>query len=188
MQLQLLLVLRQVFDPLLAWARETLGTELAVDDSIFGANQPSEAIQTLRQHLEGVTHYFQDPAMCCCSSSVTLGQPYTAFMLHKQADRSRKVNLLANALVFSCMCWPHARSHVVPQGPRQSCSSFACATGMDAWHLTAAEYLASSCRSVLLALAVLHVRNPPAPAFRSDVPATYVSWLSVQCFAAKFVR
>lgn len=45
--------LRQVFDPLLAWARDTLGAELAVDDSIFGANQPSEAIQTLRRHLEG---------------------------------------------------------------------------------------------------------------------------------------
>ena len=30
--------------------------------------------------------------------------------------------------------------------------------GLDAWHLTAAEFLASGCRSVLLGLAVLHVR------------------------------
>jgi hypothetical protein len=30
--------------------------------------------------------------------------------------------------------------------------------GLDAWHLTAAEFLASACRSVLLGLAVLHVR------------------------------
>ncbi|KAK9831932.1 hypothetical protein WJX81_000790 [Elliptochloris bilobata] len=30
--------------------------------------------------------------------------------------------------------------------------------GLDAWHLTAVEFLASSCRSVLLGLAVLHAR------------------------------
>ena len=61
---------------------------------------------------------------------------------------------------------------------------------MDAWHLTAAEYLASSCRSVLLALAVLHVRVPPAPASQSNVLATYESWLPLhlllQCFGASF--
>jgi len=33
-----------------------------------------------------------------------------------------------------------------------------CMAGLDAWHLTAAEFLASACRSVLLGLAVLHVR------------------------------
>ena len=48
------LQLQQVFDPLLAWARDTLGAPLAVDESIFGPNQPNEAIQTLRQHLEGM--------------------------------------------------------------------------------------------------------------------------------------
>ena len=56
-----------------------------------------------------------------------------------------------------CMLAPCKLTGEAPRGLTYSCSS-AYASGMDAWHLTAAEHLASSCRSVLLALAVLHVR------------------------------
>lgn len=74
------------------------------------------------------------------------------------------------------------------QGSDISCSSSARASGMDAWHLTAAEYLASSCRSVLLALAVLHVRS------LSFLPTRVTSLLhmradflcNVSCIAAVF--
>ncbi len=43
----------QAFDPVLAWARDKLGASLEVDNSIFGAHQPEEAVDALRQHLNG---------------------------------------------------------------------------------------------------------------------------------------
>lgn len=43
---------RQVFDPILAWARERFGADFAVDDSIFGAHQSKEAVAALRRYLE----------------------------------------------------------------------------------------------------------------------------------------
>lgn len=66
---------RQVFDPLLAWARDTLGAELAVDDSIFGANQPSEAIQTLRHHLEGAPRTIGTQPCAVAAPHSCFGQP-----------------------------------------------------------------------------------------------------------------
>ena len=117
MLFQMPILLRQVFDPLLAWARDTLGAELAVDDSIFGANQPSEAIQTLRQHLEGVLRHYWNPAMCCCSNSLLFWAAIDGVctpVARRQITHGVAPGKRACASETPiCMCWPHASSLVL---------------------------------------------------------------------------
>ena len=45
--------MRQVYDPLVAWARTVLGAEFAVSSSIFGTQQPDSAVNSVRTHLKG---------------------------------------------------------------------------------------------------------------------------------------
>ncbi len=43
----------QVFDPLLAWAKEEMGWELEASASIAGPNQPAATIQAVQRYLDG---------------------------------------------------------------------------------------------------------------------------------------
>ncbi|KIY98700.1 ATP synthase F1 complex assembly factor 2 [Monoraphidium neglectum] len=43
-----------VFDPLLAWAREEMGWDLAASDDIAGPNQDPAALAAVRSYLEGL--------------------------------------------------------------------------------------------------------------------------------------
>lgn len=45
-----------MFDPVVEWLEQRLGTKLRVDDSIMGAEQGPEAIQAVRDHLSGKPH------------------------------------------------------------------------------------------------------------------------------------
>lgn len=55
----------QVFDPVLAWARDRFSAEFQVDDSIFGAPQPEEAVAALRQYLESAAYARHLGTYCC---------------------------------------------------------------------------------------------------------------------------
>ena len=48
-----MLLTAQVFDPVVDWLEQRLGTSLRVDDSIMGAEQKPEALQAVRDHLSG---------------------------------------------------------------------------------------------------------------------------------------
>ncbi len=55
----------QVFDPVLAWARERFGADFAVDDSIFGAHQSEETVAALRRYLESAARGPLLGRLCC---------------------------------------------------------------------------------------------------------------------------
>ncbi len=44
----------QVYDPIVEWASKALQTEITISDSIFGSEQPEEAIEAVRCYLEGL--------------------------------------------------------------------------------------------------------------------------------------
>ncbi|EIE21711.1 ATP12-domain-containing protein, partial [Coccomyxa subellipsoidea C-169] len=45
----------QVYDPIVEWASKALQTEITISDSIFGSEQPEEAIEAVRCYLEGLS-------------------------------------------------------------------------------------------------------------------------------------
>ena len=49
----------QLYNPILAWANQHLKVKFTVNDSIFGAHQPADTHQALRDFLQGMNQLCQ---------------------------------------------------------------------------------------------------------------------------------
>ncbi len=123
--------LLQVYNPVLAWANQQFDVKFAVSNSIFGAHQDADTHQAVRQFLQGKQ----------LKTSLTATTKYRCCnnSCHLCIVTMYSMSIDHTDLVHSLCCL---------------------GAGLDDWHLAAMESLASSCRSVVLALAVMHVSDP----------------------------
>lgn len=188
----------QVYGPIVEWARAELGVEVPVTDSIFGAQLSPEAVQGVREYLQGgwrrgmlgpaVPPHLAtalpggglgDGLVLRCSVAATPRLPPAGMPRRGGSHPGSGAPGWPSPAGSGCVSAPASllpQTAALPTACARQQRAALCCAGLDSWHLAAAEQLASCCKSVLIALAVLQVSRQggkPVQPEQGCVPASH---------------